>query len=42
MCRKYLIMAPTVLKLLFKLIAFGAIVQHIAYYTAFNVLKKWR
>lgn len=38
---KCLIMASTVLKLLFKLINFGNIVQHIAYYTAINVLKKW-
>ena len=42
MHRKCLIMAPTVLKLLFKLIGFGNIVQHIAYYTAINVLKEWR
>jgi len=40
--RKCLIMAPTVLKLLFKLIGFENIVQHIAYYTAINVLKEWR
>lgn len=40
MHRKCLIMAPTVLKLLFKLIDFGNIVQYIAYYTAINVLKK--
>jgi hypothetical protein len=42
MHRKCLIMASTVLKLLFKLIGFGNIVQHIAYYTAINVMKKWR
>jgi hypothetical protein len=42
MHRKCLIMAPTVLKLLFKLIDFGNILQHIAYYTAINVLKEGR
>lgn len=35
-------MAPTVLKLLFKLIGFGNIVQLTAYYNAIHVLKKWR
>jgi len=41
MHRKCLIIAPTVLKLLFKLIGFGHIIEHTAYYTAINVLKKW-
>jgi len=41
MHRKCLIMAPSVRKLLFKLIFFENIVQNIAYYTATNVLEKW-
>lgn len=38
--RKCLLMAPTVLKLLFKLIGFGNILQLTAYYNAFHILNK--